>query len=353
MRPLRSILLTGAVALGALAGAASPAAAAAGCDRVASPQGSDSDPGTLARPFRSAQRLADALSPGETGCLRAGDYSADEGDEFVLRFERGGAAGAPVTIRSYPGERAHVVGIIMVDRGSDFVRIADLDIEGTGVQNTVKVYAANTVIEGNDITNEMRGDSCLMLGSSSAGRATGTVVRRNTFHDCGAKANENHDHSIYAAQVDDARIVNNTFSNSAAYTVQLYPNAQRTVVARNVMDGGADTIRGGIVIGGDDSTASSGNVVQRNVIAYAPTGSVATYWPGPVGTGNVVRSNCSWAAGDDIDEEGLRAVGNITGNPRFRNRASGDYRLAPDSACMSVLGRKAVSAIAAVASRRR
>ena len=50
------------------------AAAAAQCTRFAAPDGSDQNDGGASTPFQTAQRLVDALSPGETGCLRAGSY---------------------------------------------------------------------------------------------------------------------------------------------------------------------------------------------------------------------------------------------------------------------------------------
>jgi hypothetical protein len=51
--------------------ATSGAAADAACDKVASPLGSDAYPGTVAEPYATVDKLANSLSPGETGCLRS------------------------------------------------------------------------------------------------------------------------------------------------------------------------------------------------------------------------------------------------------------------------------------------
>ena len=313
-------------------------ASAETCDRFASPSGSDTQSGTAASPYRTAQRLVDSLSAGQTGCLRAGEYTETSG--YVLSFERAGAAGAPISVRSYPGERARLMGIVVVPRGSDHVRLTDVDIEGNGTQNTVKIYAADVEIADNDITNRMRAHSCMLLGSDSAGRAVRPTIRRNFFHDCGATANDNKDHSIYAAAADDGTIEDNVFVNSAGKTIQLYPDAQRNRVAHNVIDGGADTVRGGIVISGDGSHASSGNVVEQNIITYAATYNVYSNWEGPVGRDNVVRNNCLWGARlGDIDNDGGLVVGvNLNTDPRFRDRQGRDYRLAADSPCLDVVG---------------
>ena len=59
---------------------------------------------------RAARPLA--ATPGETGCLRAGTYRiAPE-----LTFRRAGTAEAPITLRSWPGERATLAGGTVVVR---------------------------------------------------------------------------------------------------------------------------------------------------------------------------------------------------------------------------------------------
>jgi hypothetical protein len=124
-------------------------------------------------------------------------------------------------------------------------------------------------------------------------------------------------------------------------------------VARNVIDGGRDTVRGGIVIGGDDDRASRGNVVERNVITHTPWAGVYSYWSGGTGRGNVVRDNCMWDTEDSVDDRGgLIVRDNAVADPRFRDRTGGDYRLGGDSRCRGVLGGRAAAAIAAHASVR-
>ena len=65
-------------------------------------------------------------------------------------------------------------------------------------------------------------------------------MRGNRFHDCGDPANSNKDHASTPPTSLDGAIIDNVFYNSAGYTIQLYPNAQRTLVAHNVIDGGPD-----------------------------------------------------------------------------------------------------------------
>src|SRR5215212_6984431 len=205
------------------------------CARFAAPRGSDANPGTKTRPFKTAQRLADSLRPGQTGCLRAGTYS-ETSDGYVLRVAAGGKAGARVTVRSAPGERAKLVGIVQIAPGSDYVTLAGLSVHGTGEMNSIKIYAGHAILDRNDITNDGHGPSCVILGNTSGtGQASSPVVRSNRFHECGDTDDGNKDHAIYASNVAGGQIVNNVFWNSAAYAVQLYPNAQGVRVAHNVV----------------------------------------------------------------------------------------------------------------------
>lgn len=305
------------------------------CDKVASPVGSDTAAGTLSAPYRTAQQLADSLSTGQIGCLRAGSYSTSS--TYVLELDTGG-----YRIRSYPGERARLVGNINVRSSAAGVTLSHLDIEGTGGSNTLKIYSADVVVEDNDITNLGRGQSCMMLGSNSGyGQAARTIVRRNRFHDCGSAANDNKDHGIYAQNLADGQILQNVFWNSAAYAIQLYPNAQRTRVAYNVVDGDSPSVRGGILFGGDSSYASSDNVVEHNVLAYAVTYNITSTWGTAVGSANVARDNCVWAAGMsnvNTSKGGFTASANVTADPLFVDRPGRDYRIASTSPCAGVVG---------------
>ena len=66
-----------------------------------SPQGSDRNPGTLAKPFRTLGLAFTYLTPGTTLYLREGRYY-----EGSLEVPKGGARDAPIVIRSYRDEKA-------------------------------------------------------------------------------------------------------------------------------------------------------------------------------------------------------------------------------------------------------
>lgn len=70
-----------------------------------SPSGDDANPGTEDLPWRSLSYAMERLSAGDLLNLRVGIYH-----EHDLRVGLRGTSGAPITIRSYPGERATIDG---------------------------------------------------------------------------------------------------------------------------------------------------------------------------------------------------------------------------------------------------
>jgi len=80
----------------------------------------------------------------------------------------------------------------------------------------------------------------------------------------------------------------------------------------------------------------SNNYVAHNVISNSNIRyNVESWWPGPVGSGNVVELNCLWhgAAGDVQTPKGFDARNNTTADPGFVNVSGGDYRLTSGSPC--------------------
>jgi parallel beta-helix repeat protein len=317
------------------------AGAATGCDKVASTSGSDSNPGTLAAPYRTVQHLADSLSPGQTGCLRAGFFDSDQQIKVT---------GPGITLTSYPGELATVKGRWWIARGADGVTVSDLNLDGRSTESGgigPVINAANTTFNNDDVTN-YHTEICFLLGSDGYGRASGTVIENSRIHDCGVLPAKNGDHGIYIEASDNAVIRNNWIYDNADRGIQLYPDAQGTQIYGNVIDGNGE----GVIFSSGDNNASSNNVIEHNVISNSnQRWNVESYWgTGPVGTGNVARDNCLFATNSDryynqdggveVDESdserGFAAYGNLVADPQFVNREAKDFRL-KSGVCASLL----------------
>ena len=176
MKTTVSIAALCAIAIAAVLGfGAAPSDATVSCDRYAATSGSDSAAGTSAAPFRTAQKLADSLSAGQTGCLSAGVYKED------LRLNHGGVPGSPIRLTSAPGSRATLVGRLYVPDTSNDAVFADLNLDGTNSGNLSSPMVAGDRITftGNDVTDKHT-SICFGLGSDSGwGTAVDVVIDNN------------------------------------------------------------------------------------------------------------------------------------------------------------------------------
>jgi Right handed beta helix region len=307
-------------------GAIETAKPKAPCDKAASPRGSNSSSGTVARPYLTLEKLAGSLRSGQTGCLRAGVYQRD------VEIKRGGTVGSPITLTSFPGERATVLGRLYVNDRANNVVVQQLDLDGYNRARlpSPTVNGDNVVFRDNDITNRHT-SICFVLGSREYGRARGTVIERNRIHNCGQLPPTNHHHGIYVEASDGARITDNWIYDNADRGVQLFPDAQGTYVARNVIDGNGQ----GVVF----SRVSSNNTVENNIfsnpmVRYNVEDFELT------GRNNLARRNCVWSTRHLGNPGGIQpgirlpVVENIVTDPGYVNRAAKDFRLRPGSLCI-------------------
>ena len=127
------------------------------------------------------------------------------------------------------------------------------------------------------------------------------------------------------------RITRNWIYDNADRGVQLFPDAQRTYVARNVIDGNGE----GVVF----SRKSANNVVENNAISNSVVRyNIEDYELS--GTGNVARRNCLWSPRHP-DKAGIQpgieveVVENVVTEPAYANRGDDDLRLQADSPCFN------------------
>ena len=313
--------------------------ASAACTHFVSTAGSDQGTGTSTSPWRTISRLVQAWEPGTVGCLD-GAFVED------VSIMRGGTAAAKVTLRSRPGTTASIRGRLWVARGADHVVVAHLRLDGRAIKDTSRkslpsptVNAAHTKLLDNDITN-VRTRVCVVLGSIRGyGAAVMPVLAYNRIHDCGRRG-ANTPHGVYMESTRRAKVVHNVIFDNADRGIQLYPDAQGSLIANNLIDGNGT----GIIFSGAEGYASSRNVVLRNVIGGSQVRSnLEHYWeqaPRRVGVGNVAARNCLGGARQGnfaTPLVGYRAAGNATGVLRYQNRAADNLRPTKASGCRNLL----------------
>jgi hypothetical protein len=157
------------------------------------------------------------------------------------------------------------------------------------------------------------------------------VIESNRIHNCGQLPPTNHHHGIYVQAAEGARITRNWIYDNADRGVQLFPDAHGSYVAWNVIDGNGQ----GVVF----SRKSSNNLVEFNVLSHPVVRyNLEDYQLS--GRGNVARRNCLWSlrhwgnAGVQIGIA-VPVLESLVTDPGYVNRPAKDFRLLPDSPCVS------------------
>lgn len=309
--------------------------------RFVAPNGSDSAPGTLRRPWRTVQRALDVLEPGETVFVRAGTYREN------LSFARAGTRTKTITIRSYPRERVVLRPDandpsypLLIKTGAAYARLQGFVIEGSSIPNRVNVYVTGKAHDIELSRSEIRG----------AEHGSGIYVDHTTFR-IQVLANVVHDnnepgrqhHGIYY-EASNGLVANNVvYGHTHGFGIQLRTDARAgpdgVIVTNNTVTGNS---LGGIVV---EHTAARITVVN-NIAALNKGAGIRGYFSDgdhpedPAGTGNVVHDNLVFGNGgygnlhSDAITSGpstgasiLRFGRNFVAAPRFVEAARRNFRL--------------------------
>lgn len=150
---------------------------------IVAPGGNDAGPGTLAAPWRTIGKAAEALRPGDTVLIRAGTYH-----EQVVP-QNSGTAGAGIVYAAYPGETATIDGTgvdipewagLFNMEGRSHLRVTGLRVVNarTNVHNPgiLADTCDHVVIEGNTVVDT--NDSGIAAWNSSWVTIAGNEVER-------------------------------------------------------------------------------------------------------------------------------------------------------------------------------
>ena len=296
-----------AVALGPGAGTASA------CERWASIEGSDSNTGTAARPFRSVGRLVRRLGPGQEGCLAGGSVFTGS-----VRIAKRG-----ITLRTPGGRRAEIRGAITIARGASGVTLASLAIRGPRTRRApiVVVQGSGARLLRNDITGlstDPRGLVCVLLDGVAR-----PVVDGNSIHQCTrTSSRRGHSTGVLARRTSGGRVANNFVYGIAGDAIGL-AGARSLAVHHNLVDGNVN----GVVL----AAGARSNRIVSNILSRAGGNLVRSTLVPSSGRTNLVAANCLWRGyGGNLAGagRGFVARGNRVASPRFVNRAT-TFALAP------------------------
>jgi Right handed beta helix region len=307
---------------------------APGSRRYVSPRGSDTNPGTLPRPWRTVQHGLDRLKNGQALLLRGGTYREN------LVLTRGGTAKRPLVIQNYPRERAVLVPgdgdennmPLQVGSGAAYVRLSGLVFEGANGPSTANVYVWGSAHNITFSRCEVRNSARQGFFSESTTRVVSIVGC--DFHDNGGSGPDNLDHNIYM-EGRDHMIANSVVTGAKnGYGIQLYPSSTHVLVVNNTI---VDN-RSGVIVGGEGSQATTKALLVNNIVAFNERDGVTTYWgDGSRGRGNFALNNLGYGNGGsnfDSSEGGISYSRNYAGNPQFVSRSTRNYHLRSTSGAL-------------------
>jgi Right handed beta helix region/Protein of unknown function (DUF1565) len=295
--------------------------------------GSDSNPGSLDQPWKTVQHALDTLRAGQSALVRAGTYAEN------LRMTRDGTASEPITLSSYPGERAvlrpaggRLNSYPIAIESASYFRLHGFVIEDAIGQSSADVYFQSNThhveLSGNEVRNSAD------QGIYSEGTTHHLQILANSIHDNGPSP-LHRSHGIYLEGVDQLVANNVIYHNYHGNGIQVYPDANRVLIVQNtVVENGDAGISGGINIGADGSTTVNNTKIVNNVVAFNVSRGIRSYFPpGTIrGEGNQAYSNIGYAnpdgdfstwQGGGIDY----SWGNIVADPLLVDRLGGDFHL--------------------------
>jgi PKD domain/Right handed beta helix region/Protein of unknown function (DUF1565) len=329
-----------------------------------SPTGSDSNPGTEALPFKTIQRAADTVDPGDTVIVEDGVYTMGTPHPSCSRFTavvcltRGGTPDKLIVFKSrntwgakIDGENNRVQnGFRFGASTANYLRFEGFDVYGMGNDGSAAGFdiyngGHDIQITGNRIhhigrfcTNTTNGNVGIYISQNNV------LVEGNTIHDIGRFGPgeggcnppnifwQNHDHGVYHSRGNDVTIRNNIFYNHQhGWAIQAYPHARaRTTIVNNTFSGPNPNQTGHIVLNGGSEMR---DIKIVNNIFHVPNDAAIDV--GSATFINVVISNNLTTANRIIDRTnpaGMATINNLLStDPKLINPSAFDFRLLPGS----------------------
>jgi hypothetical protein len=292
--------------------------------------GSDSNPGTLAEPWRNVQKALNTLQPGQRALVRAGTYNQN------LTFARAGTAAAPITVAAYPGERPVLHAAVSGDTypieiSGSYFRLQGFVIENARGTSGANVYPTGPAHHLELSNNEIRFSQDQGVYSDPSThdiQVLGNLIRDNGF---GHVPGQHQSHGVY---MEGARhlIANNVIQDHPfGFGIQIYPANTATIITANTV---VTSGYSGIVVGGDGGVSNI--VVVNNVFAFNVQYGVSHDSDCP--TASRADHNVVFGNGFGATQGGCPGLdysrGNRTTNPLFINYPGRDLHVNAGSAAI-------------------
>jgi hypothetical protein len=321
--------------------------------------GSDGGNGSSSLPFRTVQRAADVVKPGDTIIVRDGIYTG--GKEYVAIFRRGGTDTAWVTFRSENkwgakiDGRNYTTGVLFV-ADANYLRFENFEFQhAKSINMRINSVHHDIYWYGNKVHDTSRymipcNSSVLTVGNCGGFAGSNSDYNltwdSNIFYDVGRlyggcpNYDKNHDHGLYLYG-NHITIINNMFYNfEAGWPIVLAPGSNNITIRNNTFSGPNPRELGHILFWGEQQ-----NVLIENNIFYQPREAPLrnSYCSGD---SNIVAKNNITTTSEMVKgrKSCISVIGNLVDTvPGFVDAKNHDFRLRNDSPALKTgAGRRAL-----------
>jgi hypothetical protein len=171
-------------------------AARAGTTYYVSTSGSDANPGTATRPWRTFSQSFTRLSAGDTLLVRGGTYA----ERILSPKLRAGTSSLPIKVAAFPGERPIVQGLFWI-RGATYWTFDGISVTWSST-NASSEHLVKFVdgVGWSFVNGEVwgaRSYAAFLVTGDVSGQPSGWRIAGNCIHDTIATHGTNQDHNIY------------------------------------------------------------------------------------------------------------------------------------------------------------
>jgi hypothetical protein len=328
-----------------------------------SPAGNDVNSGTTTAPFKTIQKAANVVNPGDTVIVKNGVYTDTDGNGYTVYLNRGGTSSAWITIKAENkwgavlDEQNTAKYGFLLGASADYVRIEDFEIKnaresgifiGGSSSNTLSyIYIYRNKIHDVGRSQILCTDPTVgnlgRTGSYADHYTSNITYDSNIFYSIGrleggcAAHDYSHDHGLYL-RTDYLTIINNIFYNClAGFPIQLdggasNPGGMHDIdIINNTFYGDNPGSNGHIILWYDvgDITIQN-NISHTNGGYFLHNSTQQQYdWPDSYGQGNVYNNlvyggtvyrytpTKNWTGSKNIEGK----------DPKFANLGAYDFHL--------------------------
>lgn len=316
-----------------------------GINYYLSPNGNDSNDGSLGNSWKTIGRADAAAAPGVTIHLEPGTYSNTAEKLGEIKTTKSGAANAHILYISDVKWGAEITSnqtgnsAVWWNRG-DYVDIEGFEMTGSGALGIYNEGSFTRIIANN--IHDIPAPGCPDFGGAGIDdgnfNASDDDIIGNWVHDIGdVNVACQRVHGIYHANLR-GHVYNNVTFRNQGWGIHLWHSANQVTVANNtVFNNGY----GGILIGADlvsnDNTLVINNAVFKNGFRADAQGYGIEEF-GSVGPNNRYLNNLVFQNGPaDFNLPGKTPLNTVSADPQFVNYVpdgSGDYHLQATSPAM-------------------